>query len=43
MQYFYDHRKELKFKEIAKNLQMNSLVFYIRLWGIRAFYKLYDK
>ena len=43
MNYFYDHRKQLKFKQIAKNLQINIFVLYIRLLGMRVFYRIYDK
>ena len=42
LQYYYAHREELKFKEIAKNLQMNPVFLYVRLLGMRLFYKVYD-
>lgn len=43
LQYYYTHREKMKFKEIANNLHMNSLILYVRLFGMRLFYKIYDK
>lgn len=42
LQYFYQFRGTLSFGEIANNLHMNRVNLYIRLFIMRAFYKLYS-
>ena len=41
LQYFYQFRGKIPFNEIAKNLHMNPIGLYIRLFGMRVFYRLY--
>lgn len=41
LDYFYTFKKKLKFTEIAGNLHMNPIKLYIRLFGMRLFYRLY--
>lgn len=41
--YYNQFRHELKFSEIAGNLHMDPLVFYFRIFGMKVFYKLYDR
>lgn len=43
LSYYYMFRGKYKFREIAKNLHMNTAHLYLRLLGLRVFYKLYDK
>lgn len=41
LDYYGFFRKTLSFAEIARNLSMNPIVLYIRLFGLRVFYHLY--
>lgn len=41
LQYYYQFRGEMPFWKIAKNLHINPVILYLRLFGIRVFYKLY--
>lgn len=43
LQYYYMHRNNMKFKDIAGNLHINPVILYLRLLGMRIFYKLYDR
>lgn len=43
LKYYYLHRKHLSFWDIAKYLHMNPIKLYIRLLGMRIYYKLYDR
>ena len=41
LQYYYEFKTRMHFSEIAKNLQVNPVMLYIRLFGMRLFYRLY--
>lgn len=41
--YYGTLRDKIRFSEIAENLHMNSLVLWLRIFGMRVFYKLYSK
>lgn len=43
LNYYYLHRKQISFFEMAKNLYVNPLKLYVRLLGMRVYYKLYDR
>lgn len=43
LQYFYSLRGKLRFSDIAKNLHINPIKLWLRLFGMRAFYKLYSR
>lgn len=43
LKYYYNLRDEYSMRQIAKNLCMNPAVFWLRMLGIRLFYKLYDR
>lgn len=43
LQYYYAFRNKLSFYDISKNLKMNVLIFWLRILGLKIFYKLYDK
>lgn len=42
LQYYYQFRERLKFKEIANNLHFNSFILWNRLFFLRLFYRFYD-
>lgn len=42
LDYFYAMRGKISFAEMAKNLQVNPVRLWVRLFGMRAFYKLYS-
>lgn len=41
--YYRQHRKNMPISHIAKNLDMNPLIFLLRMTGMSLFYKLYDR
>lgn len=41
LQYFYQFRGKISFRKIADNLHINPAVLFIRLFGMRVFYRLY--
>lgn len=41
LNYFYTTRNKLAFRQIAANLHIHPIVLWIRLFGLRLFYKLY--
>lgn len=41
--YYMDHRESNSFKQIASNLCANALVLWLRFFGMKVFYKLYDR
>lgn len=41
--YYNLYKSNLTFYQISKNLHMNTVVFYLRIFGLRLFYKLYDR
>jgi hypothetical protein len=41
--YYNSLRKKYSTNRIARNLHMNPLVFWLRMFGIKVFYKLYDR
>ena len=41
--YYNQFRDNFSFFEIAKNIHMNPIVFWIRIFGMKVFYKLYDR
>lgn len=41
LQYFYIMRGKIPFREIAKNLYISPLILWVRLAGLRLFYRLY--
>lgn len=43
LQYYYFFRKKMSFIQMSKNLNMNAFSFYLRIFGLKLFYKLYDK
>lgn len=43
LEYYFALRKECNFFEISRNLCMNPLILWIRIFGLRLFYKLYNK
>lgn len=43
LDYYYMFRKKISFFEIAKNLRMNPIKLYLRIIGMRIFYKLYNR
>ena len=43
LNYFYAMRGNVPFGEIARNLHVNPVRLWLRLFGMRAFYKLYSR
>lgn len=43
LQYFYAVRKKLSFFEIAHNLHINPIILWLRLSGMRLFYRIYNQ
>lgn len=43
LDYFYGTRGHLSFRSMAEQLQMNPVRLWIRLFGMRVFYKLYSR
>lgn len=43
LRYYGSLRDKISFSEIAKNLHCNALTLWLRLFGMRVFYKLYSK
>lgn len=41
LQYFYAYKKNKPMREIAKNVEMNPIALYLKLFGMRVFYRLY--
>lgn len=42
LKYFYEFRENMSFRDIARNLHANPIYLWLRLFGMRLFYKLYD-
>lgn len=42
LDYFYAHRNQYSFFEISRNLHMNPVRLWVRLFGMRLFYKIYS-
>lgn len=43
LKYYYLLRDKLSIREISKNLSYNSIKFYMRVIGLKIFYKIYDR
>lgn len=43
LKYYYLYRDEMAFSEIARNLHQNPFKFWWQLFGLKVFYKFYDR
>lgn len=43
LKFYYEMREHMRFSEIAECLHINPIVLYIRLLGMKVFYRLYDR
>lgn len=43
LRYYYEMRNRHTFLQISRNLCMNPVILWARLFGLRLFYKLYDR